>query len=542
MTNYDTLIGWLENTTSKTAQDDLVLAGQILTSLPSLITYTISMTPLTLAKKLDAKLDAIAAFLNNEEKAELIALKGTLSVYKEKLAQLLPDATKKAGEILAAYLRVEKAKLKDFDAIFSPYKVIYQLPDPSDDEVDDLGSDEEDDTPFTFRKGGFYTQTASVSSYFTLAVHSYMKQWPGLMDHLEPLQHFVEKYPSNLLAQILHQDKKKIVELACSGELSFNTELGDFLLGRILYEAPQWNIGEKVRVAKMQGLLGGKRFDQDEFVFELIKLHLFDALARESQQQPVAWIGSSRSVLAKVRQNPGEGAYLNCDDDKWSPQINRAWLIALLMFNYEIQIVEPQFPEMEKAVLSGDFVKYIYSLAAEMRQYDGSTVETSRINDSMYHGGIEPTATMQELLLLLSLDCQTVKNSEGYLCVYRPKTQEELVRTTTLAAEALLVEPQEEYDSIRTKSRLRLNHSFGSFGRIAVNPVPACTFFVHPGASSDQRSALLMDQLKTNDNSKPTQDDSFDQGSPSGDMSSNLVQTTIEDDDAPNSSFTNYAT
>lgn len=561
MTNYEILIQWLENTTLESTKADLRLSEKILTNLPSLVMYSISMTPLTLAEKLNTKLDALAQFADNEERARIAELKSQVYMYNQKINEILPAAEEKAAEILAIYLRVEKAKSQDFLAIFNPLQALFQTLEPSQDEDEDFDEDVDEDvdenvdendsdgkeqknTPFKFRKGGFYTKTASDLSYFALAAQAYMKQWPKLKDSLEPLQYFAEKYPNNQLAQILHQDKKKIVGLVESGEFSFITELGGLLFGRILYEVPQWSTAEKGRVFKMQEMMGSeKSFNADEFKFEMIKIQLFAVLVRELEQQPVAWIGSSRSVLAKVRKNPGEGAYLNCDDKKWSPQINRAWLVALLMLDYHIQIVEPQFPAMEKAILSGDFVKYIYCLASEMRYYDGSSVEKSRANDSMYHGGLEPTATMQELLLLLSMDCRTFKNSDGYLCVCPPQAKEELLHTTSLAAESLLAPQKDEYGEIRKNFRLRLNHSFGDFGRMAANPVYGSTFFSHPGASTDQRSGLLMEGSNTKDTNGSGLDDAFEQdSSPQTNVGSPPIQSTIEDDDATGPLLNSYFT
>lgn len=544
MTNYDILIQWLENTTLESTKADLRLSEKILTNLPSLVMYAISMTPLTLAEKLKTKLDALEQFATHEELARIVKLKGQLNSYKQTISDMLPAAEKKAAEILAIYLRVEKAKSQDFLAIFNPLQALLQTPESFDSDDNHSESDDEEEacTTLKLRKGGFYTKTASESSYFALAAHAYMKQWPKLKENLEPLQYFAEKYPNNQLAQILHEDKKEIVKLLESGEFLLTNELGGLLFGRILYELPQWSVAEKSRVIKLQELMKyEKPFKADEFQFELIKIYLFDALIRKSGQQPVAWIGSSRSVLAKVKKNPGEGAYLNCDDKKWSPQINRAWLITLLMLDYQIQIVEPQFPAMEKAILSGNFVKYIYCLASEMRHYDGSSVEKSRVNDSMYHGGLEPTATMQELLLLLSMDCKTFKNSDGYLCVCPPEAQEELLHTKSLATESLVASPKDEYDDIRRNFRLRLNHSFGDFGRMAANPVPGSTFFSHPGASTDQRSGLLMEGPNTKDTNGTGQDDTFEQDdSPQTNLGSTTVQSTMEDDDAPGPSF-NYS-
>ncbi|KTC98699.1 hypothetical protein [Legionella erythra] len=483
MSNYKILVKWLENSSIESLENDLKFIKKVLSSIQSLITNSVSMTPLEFANKLHYKLELMAKFY--KEKSEIDELNKTLSKYTKQLENLLPEAQKKAELILEVYLHVEKRKYYDFEHIFNHGKAVFEkvpdwiVPDLKKDDSKVHSSKEEltEDPHFKLRKGGFYTATSTFLSYFTEASQAYMKHWAVLEGKLPYFEDLIKKYPSNQFASIFKQDKKDIVNLIMKGEYNFHSELGSLLFGRILYESPGWGKNERMQVYRMHLMNESEtQFIAEEFKYEIMKISLFSTLAKESGKKAIAWIGTSRSVMAKVNQNPGEGAFLNCDDDKWSPQLNRAWLISLLMLDYQIQMVEPQFPTMEKAILSGDLFKYIECLLSEIRKYDGSTNESLHKNDSMYNGGIEPTATMQELLFLLSMGCRSFKDSQGLICLVTPGIKEEPTLTKKNEVSGYM---------------LQRTHSFSEFGRIASNPVAAGAFFRHPGASTDQRCGKL---------------------------------------------------
>lgn len=205
--------------------------------------------------------------------------------------------------------------------------------------------------------------------------------------------------------------------------------------------------------------------NDDELEGEITKLALHTLLHPDKK---VVWLGTARAVNAMIDNYPGQGTYLNCDNSKWSWELNRSWLQAAVYFGYEFKLVEQHFPDIEKAILSGDASAFIEQLVREMRAEGADKT-------SQYNGGDAPTATTQEILVLMDLGCVARRNSEdGSLSFYSPRTRE-------------------EFSPGRIRGMQR-RHSFSDTR--CVSPVPPLArptdHFTDPGSSDEIRAKSSM--------------------------------------------------
>ena len=164
--------------------------------------------------------------------------------------------------------------------------------------------------------------------------------------------------------------------------------------------------------------------NSEAFKAEVIKLVLYKRLSLQNGVQPIAWIGSAKTLTTMLEDpNPSlperRGIYLNCGE-YLTPEFNRAWLLSLMEMGYEIKLVERQFPSIEKAILSNKPIDFLLLLAEEIRKMNDQ-------NDpgachSQYNGGDSPTATSLEILLLMNMGCTATKDiKEGTISLFKPK-------------------------------------------------------------------------------------------------------------------------
>lgn len=186
-----------------------------------------------------------------------------------------------------------------------------------------------------------------------------------------------------------------------------------------------------------------------------------------SNAKKVIWLGSARTVIAMEKKFSGEGFYLNCDDNQWSWELNRAWLQAAVALGYEFKLVEQHFPDVEKAILSQDPDKLLVQLAREMRPDEEN-------NTSQYNGTYSPTATPQEILVLMHMGCIAHKNDDGSLSLCPSKKTCE--------------EPQNT--SHERCLGLKRTHSYNDFFKAApLPPLDKWTdHFKDPGSSVERRA------------------------------------------------------
>ena len=139
------------------------------------------------------------------------------------------------------------------------------------------------------------------------------------------------------------------------------------------------------------------KFHPEQLKIELIKLNLNAQLNPESK---ILWLGTARAVNACRKNFNGKGTYLNCIDSEWSWELNRVFIQAAIKIGYEVKLVEQHSPQIEQAMLSNDSARFIEALAREVKPHNVMT---------QYSGGNSPTATPQEIMILMDMDCRAKK-------------------------------------------------------------------------------------------------------------------------------------
>ncbi len=201
-----------------------------------------------------------------------------------------------------------------------------------------------------------------------------------------------------------------------SGRLPLGEEMGHLAIARLhdikdSHEKPFAGYASRL----LRGLLGFSHsdniyyFDHDALEREIIKLKLY---AFQFPENKIAWIGTARAVNAMIREHPGQGAYFNPDSHHHTWALNRAWLHAAAAMNFEFLLVEQHYPSVENAILSNRPAELFAELVKEARD------ET---HTSQYSGHQGPTATPQEMLVLLELGYRGKKNPDCSLQLFKPK-------------------------------------------------------------------------------------------------------------------------
>lgn len=154
-------------------------------------------------------------------------------------------------------------------------------------------------------------------------------------------------------------------------------------------------------------------FNNNELLSELTKLTTH---AENYPEHKVVWLGTSDAVNAMDERNGPSEIYLNADNDHYTWQLNRAYLQAAVDLGYEFRLVEQHYPEVENALIAGDPSRFIAELAKEIRPSSEHYKPTNQ-----YHGGEEPSATCQEILLLLDMGLVGRKDEDGSIVLKRPQ-------------------------------------------------------------------------------------------------------------------------
>ena len=243
-----------------------------------------------------------------------------------------------------------------------------------------------------------------------------------------------DKIDHNALAFLLLSDDVLFVEAINYGTLPIEGEIGHLIIQRLkeLYftksliqsTSPAENVfNNRIRnlsatliSRSMSGVGDGLlKCDFDTLYLELTKLALHAELYPEAK---VFWLGTSRAVMAVIRKRAGQGTYLNCDDSKWSWHLNRIWLQAAMVLGYQCELVEQHFPNIEDAIFSQDSGAFVEELLKAVRPKNTDCT-------SQYNGYDAPTATSQEILVLMDMGCVANKHEENKRIYFsKPQTKE----------------------------------------------------------------------------------------------------------------------
>jgi|GEM_PF-3081746 len=259
--------------------------------------------------------------------------------------------------------------------------------------------------------------------------------WASIRSKLEGMasQDF-DKIDHNALAFLLLSDDVSFVEAINYGTLPIEGEIGHLIIQRLkelyftksliqstspaehLFNNRIRNLSATLISRSMSGVGDGLlKCDFDTLYLELTKLALHAELYPEAK---VFWLGTSRAVMAVIRKRAGQGTYLNCDDSKWSWHLNRIWLQAAMILGYQCELVEQHFPNIEEALFSQDGGAFVEELLKAVRPKNTDCT-------SQYNGYDAPTATSQEILVLMDMGCVANKHEENKRIYFsKPQTKE----------------------------------------------------------------------------------------------------------------------
>ncbi|KTC78734.1 hypothetical protein [Legionella cincinnatiensis] len=392
-TNLTTLNVWLCN--DGDFNTDIQKAEKYLQNMGNFILSSVDFTPLEFAEKMEVKLKRILGQADNTiQEEKLNDCINKIENYKKFLKLNLAAAEKKANNLIKQYENVTDIKEECLNEMLRA-------------------------KPKLHRARNLFIKVAQQAdkSIFQRGINSYQILWDQLSTNLKIFKDIVKKYPENQLALLLH-DHQSFIEALEDGKIPLGGELGALALQRIFSEYPQLTVRQKVSIAT---LIEKTQIERDTHCnsvalkSEIIKLQLYAQYCRDNDLPLVAWIGSARPVFSMIADHPGEGAYLNCDDAKWSPELNSTWLLIVSSMGYEIKLVEQHYPKVVDALTSGKILNYVSALIDEIRPFPKEF-------DSQYHGGDQPTATPQEILRLMSIGCKAKKNDDGSVSLTPPKS------------------------------------------------------------------------------------------------------------------------
>lgn len=244
----------------------------------------------------------------------------------------------------------------------------------------------------------------------------------------------------NSLVHLLKSSDSELIEAIEYGQLALEGEIGNLIIQRlkdIRYAGNSSSDYAELDLAPhnlstlaakiINRTLGANSkenpfyCDFDALYIELTKLALHAKLHPNNKK---VWLGTARSVFAIIGEkiNREIGTYLNCDDSRWSWHLNRLWLQAALSLGFKLELVEQHYPNVEAALLSRDGgASFVQELLRQVRE---NTKDTSQ-----YNGSDAPTATAQEVLVLLDMRGIPNKGVNNRIYLSQPGILDDSLRT-----------------------------------------------------------------------------------------------------------------
>jgi len=256
--------------------------------------------------------------------------------------------------------------------------------------------------------------------------------WSATRSKLDSFAGFVKPdttYEHNTLACLLLTNDETFIQYINDGRLPIEGEIGHLIIQRLrdiqFLEKTETESGPRKNMRAMAGKAISRAMNIHEpenilqcdfsaLYIEITKLALHAQLHPDHK---VFWLGTARVVNRMIQDRSGLGTYLNCDDTLWSWHLNRIWLQAAIYLGYSCQLIEQHFPNIDKALLSADSSNFIRELLKEIRS-EGPE------NTSQYNGNDSPTATTQEILVLMDMGCAVTKNEDQSISFSKPTVRE----------------------------------------------------------------------------------------------------------------------
>lgn len=289
-------------------------------------------------------------------------------------------------------------------------------------------------------------------SIFESTATAHHRTWNQLKENLIDLSNLpsLQKHKQNSLGALLETKIHDFMRAVESGELPIGAEIGHLAIQRLRHIASTSNVPTRFKreanTTLKHSLTGISdsllHCDNEALKKEIWKLALYALL---NPDQKIAWIGTARAVNAAIKNKKPIAMYFNPTDKCHTWELNRAWLQAAVKLGYEFKLVEQHFPNIESAIFSGNPAFLVAELAKEIRPRN----KASQYNSS--YGS--PTATPQEMLVLMELGCVGKKNPDGSISLLPPQRKEaESVQTLRVA-------------------KLKRNHSCPDFFKAAPPPM-----------------------------------------------------------------------
>lgn len=259
-------------------------------------------------------------------------------------------------------------------------------------------------------------------SQFENTIYAQQRTWQNICNALEELSHLADYSHTqhNVLSLILTPSHEAFINLINEGKIPLGSEIGYIALQRLVDISRSTQSGRHMKAVANRTIRQLMSFGWPESLIRFNTIGLYNEIYKlvlHSLLHPdkkVIWLGTARAVETFVKNFPGEGTYINPANEVFSWELNRAWLQAAVELRYEFKLVEQHFPDVECAILSGNPANLIEQLAREIRPHGVAT--------SQYNGYDSPTATPQEILVLMNMGCYATKNpNDGSVTIHPPK-------------------------------------------------------------------------------------------------------------------------
>lgn len=347
------------------------------------------------------------------------------SIFKRRTAEVLSECTLKLNDLLSHLDKAERTAQFFTTTCERITEEMTQWRPKSPEST--TGFSPRDKLGHIFRCNSQFDTLRTAGASVWAAIRS---SHEGYLDDITP--DFFGKIDHNALAFLLLTNEETFIDAVNEGILPIEGEIGHLILQRlkeIYFTTALNNSPGKVASSRKLNVIGSiisrtmTRFgdgiikcDFEILNIELTKLVLHAELHPEAK---VFWLGTSRTVMAVIRSNRGIGTYLNCDDAKWTWHLNRIWLQAAMILGYQCELVEQHFPNIQKAIFSQDGgANFVEELLKSVRNKGSDQT-------SQYDGYDAPTATTQEILVLMDMGCVASKNSlNNRVCFSKPITRE----------------------------------------------------------------------------------------------------------------------
>lgn len=278
--------------------------------------------------------------------------------------------------------------------------------------------------------------------------NTHMDTWRAVGHRLESINSILTlndpEFSGNQLSMLLHPDNAVFLDsLLSPGRdrlYGDSGELVHIIVARLKDMYHHIDITNRVTAERINAAIyyinNCKNFDNQKTIYyydinelknEIIKLLIHTAMNNGNKD---IIIGTASSVIREKTLHPGAAMYLNCSDDKWSWGLNRAYFEIAKTLGYQIRIVDKQFPNIEKAIISGSTAALLVELVRQIRPASQNT-------STQYHGGDQPTATPLECLAIMDSGF-SAKLQDGFIVFdTAPKVEHELKQTYLTMSKAI---------------------------------------------------------------------------------------------------------